>query len=110
MAPSSPLAERLCVVTGAGGFIGSHLVQELLAVGARVRALVHYNSLASIGHLAAFPEESLEGKRLRIVHGDVLDGRCVDELVAGADVVFHLAALIGVPYSYTAPESYLTLI
>jgi NAD dependent epimerase/dehydratase len=109
MAYTSPLADRLCVVTGAGGFIGSHLVEELLAAGARVRALVHYNALAAIGHLAALPDESLEGERLRIVHGDVLDSRCMEELVAGADVVFHLAALIGVPYSYTAPESYLNV-
>ncbi|MBN1866118.1 GDP-mannose 4,6-dehydratase [Candidatus Sumerlaeota bacterium] len=101
-----PLQNRLCVVTGAGGFIGSHLVEALLDRGARVRALVHYNALGAIGNLAFLPSERLDSKRLEIVWGDVCDARCVRDLVRGASRVFHLAALIGIPYSYVAPESY----
>ncbi|MFP4579549.1 MAG: SDR family NAD(P)-dependent oxidoreductase [Candidatus Sumerlaeia bacterium] len=103
------IKKSTCVVTGAGGFIGSHLAQALLKRGAKVRALVHYNALGSIGHLAE-TRESLsddESKRLEIIAGDVRDGRCMRELIEGSDVVFHLAALIGIPYSYSAPESYI---
>jgi NAD dependent epimerase/dehydratase len=100
------LQNQTCVVTGAGGFIGSHLVEELLRRGAAVRALTHYNAMASIGNLAAFDPELLASPNLKIIAGDVRDARCVRELVAGAQVVFHLAALIGIPYSYVAPESY----
>lgn len=98
-------------VTGAGGFIGSHLVARLLAESYRVRALVHYNALGSIGHLAEVVGSeqvagALASRKLEIVHGDVLDERCVRDLLAGCDQVFHLAALIGIPYSYRAPASY----
>ncbi|MBI1293252.1 SDR family NAD(P)-dependent oxidoreductase [bacterium] len=101
---------RQAVVTGAGGFIGSHLVEELLANGWRVKALVHYNALGSEGHLTkvrvGLAEEARS--RLEIVHGDVADSRCVRGIVDGASAVFHLAALIGIPYSYVAPHSYVT--
>ncbi|NQU44109.1 GDP-mannose 4,6-dehydratase [bacterium] len=99
------LGNQLCVVTGAGGFIASHLVEALLSRGARVRALVHYNALGAVGHLRDATSRS-GSDRLEIVAGDVRDGRCMRELVTGAHVVFHLAALIGIPYSYVAPESY----
>lgn len=98
------LAGKTCVVTGAGGFIGSHLTERLLAEGAQVRALVHYNALQSRGHLEALCDGLPDG--LEIVAGDVTDRRCMMELCRGADKVFHLAALIGIPYSYRAPESY----
>ena len=116
MSESSPSFQgQLCVVTGAGGFIGSHLVEALLAHGARVRALVHYNALGSIGHLAEVVVRETENGlkpalqtqgRLEIMAGDVRDTRCMRNLVKGAHAVFHLAALIGIPYSYAAPESY----
>ena len=92
-------------VTGAGGFIGSHLVEALLAQGHAVRALVHYNALGSVGHLA-----HLTGAAgLEIVNGDVQDARCMRTLVEGCSVVFHLAALIGIPYSYVAPQAYVNV-
>lgn len=92
------------LVTGAGGFIGSHLTEELARRGARVRALVHYNSRGHWGFLEELSPEL--SRRVQIVSGDVADPGCADELVRGNEVVFHLAALIAIPYSYTAPASY----
>jgi NAD dependent epimerase/dehydratase len=95
----------LAAVTGAEGFIGSHLVEALVARGTRVRALVLYNSFNAWGWLEALPAEVLE--HVEVVMGDVRDPRSALELVSGADVVYHLAALIAIPYSYRAPSSYL---
>lgn len=92
------------LVTGAGGFIGSHLVQALLGHGHDVRALAHYNSRGSWGHLDDHAPCSSD--RLSVRLGDVSDPYLMRDLVAGCDVVFHLAALIGIPYSYHAPASY----
>ncbi len=94
------------VVTGAGGFIGSHLTEELARRGARVRALVHYNSRGHWGFLEDL-DPALK-PRVEIRAGDVADANCVAELIQGSDVVFHLAALIAIPYSYTAPSSYIS--
>lgn len=91
---------RRVVVTGGEGFIGSHLVERLLSEGAQVRALVHYNPFGRWGWL-----QDLAGD-VEVVAGDVRDGDRVARAVEGTEVIFHLAALIGIPYSYDAPESY----
>jgi len=95
---------RIVVVTGAGGFIGSHLVEALVAEGSRVRALVHYNAEGSIGSLRYVDQRTLDA--IEIVAADVRDPYAMRSLVRGAETVFHLAALIGIPYSYIAPASY----
>jgi dTDP-glucose 4,6-dehydratase len=92
------------LVTGAGGFIGSHVTEALLRSNHSVRALVHYNSRGSWGHLNEVADD-LRGQ-LEVKLGDVMDPFLVRNLVAGCDVVMHLAALIGIPYSYVAPASY----
>lgn len=92
------------LVTGAAGFIGSHLVEELLRRGRTVRAFVRYNSGARTGWLADIPRE-LRAK-LQVFFGDIRDARAVREAVQGCVCVHHLAALIGIPYSYVAPDSY----
>ena len=92
------------LVTGAGGFIGSHLVERLVRDGWEVRALVRYTSRAGLGdleHVAGDVRGAVE-----IVHGNVEDPGAMRTVVAGCRTVFHLAALIGIPYSYTAPEQY----
>lgn len=92
------------LVTGAGGFIGSHLVERLVADGAEVRAFVEYNSLGSWGWLDHADPALLDA--IEVFAGDVRDGHAVRQAMAGCETVFHLAALIGIPYSYLAPESY----
>jgi NAD dependent epimerase/dehydratase len=93
------------LITGAEGFIGSHLTEHLLRQGHRVRALVWYNSFNRLGWLAELPAALREN--LEIVPGDVRDAGQMLSLMAGCKAVLHLAALIGIPYSYQAPQSYL---
>ena len=95
----------LAAVTGAEGFIGSHLVEALVASGARVRAMVLYNSFGNRGWLDSVDAEVMAS--VEVVPGDVRDPRATLEFIADADVVYHLAALIAIPYSYRAPHSYL---
>lgn len=90
------------LVTGAGGFIGSHLAERLVALGAEVRAMVHYNSAANWGWL----DSSTVKDQLEVVAGDICDSGSVYHAMKDRDVVFHLAALIAIPYSYIAPASY----
>ncbi|MDE6262245.1 MAG: NAD-dependent 4,6-dehydratase LegB [Muribaculaceae bacterium] len=89
------------LVTGADGFIGSHLTEMLLREGYEVRALCLYNSFNNWGWLEGVSHPALE-----IVSGDVRDSSFCRELVQGCEMIFHLAALIAIPYSYIAPESY----
>jgi NAD dependent epimerase/dehydratase len=113
------------LVTGAGGFIGSHLTEALLGMGCRVRAMVHYNSQnnwgwleEAVGDFGACSSEKTgmgvrffalpTGGELEIVAGDIQDPFFVNEAVKGCTIVFHLAALIAIPYSYVAPASYVS--
>jgi len=95
---------RKVLVTGADGFIGSHLVEALLKKGAKVRAFVYYNSFNSWGWLDHFPKAKL--MKIDVFTGDIRDPNGVYEAVKGIDYVFHLAALIGIPFSYHSPDSY----
>ena len=90
------------LVTGAGGFIGSHLTERLVEVGADVRALVHYNALGTWGWL----DQSPVCGDIEVVAGDICDRDSVRQAMQGVEIVFHLAALIAIPYSYHAPASY----
>lgn len=93
------------LVTGSDGFIGSHLVEMLLKEGFDVRAFVYYNSFNSWGWLDTFPQEKL--KAIEIVAGDVRDPNGMRSAVKGIDTVYHLAALIGIPFSYHSPDLYI---
>lgn len=90
------------LVTGAGGFIGSHLTERLVALEAHTRALVHYNSAGTWGWLDTSPAKEY----VEVFLGDVQDRDSLRAAVRGADIIFHLAALIAIPYSYHAPISY----
>jgi NAD dependent epimerase/dehydratase len=90
------------LVTGADGFIGSHLAEQLVSAGARVRALSQYNSFNDWGWL----EQVGCLQDIEVITGDIRDADLCDELVRGIDIVFHLAALIPIPYSYRAPGSF----
>jgi NAD dependent epimerase/dehydratase len=92
-------------VTGADGFIGSHLVELLVNLGANVKALVYYNSWNYIGWLSDIPQITLS--HVNIVRGDIRDSEHIRQLVKGCDYVMHLSSLIAIPYSYDAPRSYI---
>jgi UDP-glucose 4-epimerase len=97
-------ANTTVLVTGADGFIGSHLAERLVADGAKVRAFCLYNSQGSWGWLDQAAPATKAALDVRL--GDVRDARFVDAATEGVDVVFHLAALIAIPYSYAAPQSF----
>ena len=98
------LEGKKVLVTGSSGFIGSHLTEALVRMGARVRAFVHYNSRNSYGNLELLEPEIF--KSLEIITGDIIDPFFVAKAVSGCEIVFHLAALIAIPYSYIAPHCY----
>jgi len=92
------------LISGAGGFIGSHLVEASVRAGHRVRCIVHYNSRGDLGHVGDLPLEVRSEIDVRAI--DIRDSEAVDGCCEDVEGVFHLAALIGIPYSYVAPGSY----
>ncbi|MDD5773375.1 MAG: NAD-dependent 4,6-dehydratase LegB [bacterium] len=98
------LKNKKVLVTGADGFIGSHLVEYLSGIGCHVKAFIFYNSFNSWGWLDTLSKDKL--KNIQIFAGDIRDPNGVREAVKEIDVVFHLAALIGIPFSYHSPDSY----
>ena len=98
------LKGRKVLVTGSDGFIGSHLVEALIQEECQVRAFVFYNSFNSYGWLDTIPEQIK--REIEFFPGDIRDPRGVEAAVDGCEIVFHLAALIGIPFSYHSPDSY----
>lgn len=99
------LSDQHVLVTGAGGFIGSHLVEALVSRCRRVTALIHYDARPQWSNLEFLAPEMK--KEIEAIAGDVTDAHQMRSLMRGKDTVFHLAALISIPYSYQAPETYL---
>jgi len=97
---------KLVLITGAAGFIGSHLVQRLVSKGTRVRAMTHYRGDPSLHNLEFLSSDEMS--LLEVVKGNIEDPFFVRSCVEGCDVVFHLAALISIPYSYLSPASYVS--
>ena len=93
------------LITGAAGFIGSHLLEELFLKGFKIKAFVHYNSFNNWGWLDYLSKDML--KEIEIISGDIRDPNGVLEATKGIDTVFHLAALISIPFSYNSPDSYI---
>jgi NAD dependent epimerase/dehydratase len=99
------LVNKKVLITGADGFIGSHLVEELLSEGCKVRAFACYNSFNSWGWLDSFTKEQLS--QIEIFTGDIRDPNGVRTAMKDIEIVFHLAALIAIPFSYHSPDSYI---
>lgn len=98
------LENKSILITGAEGFIGSHLVEKMVEIGSEVTALVQYNSFGSWGWLDTI--DSNVRKNIRVEMGDVREFDSIQRIIANKDVVFHLAALIAIPYSYKSPMAY----
>lgn len=99
------LVNKKILVTGADGFIGSHLVEQLVESGHSVKAFVMYNSFNSWGWIDSFDKDILS--KLEVVAGDIRDANFVNDIMKDIDIVFHLAAMITIPFSYQAPENYI---
>lgn len=98
------LKGKKVLITGSEGFIGSHLTEKLVEIGAEVTALVQYNSFNNWGWIDTF--EAKLKKNINVITGDIREYDCMKRIVKGQDVVFHLAALIAIPYSYLSPMAY----
>ena len=92
-------------LTGAAGFIGSHLTETLLSLGYKVKAYIQYNSLNSTGWIENINKKYR--KNIEIIFGDIRDSYNLENSIKNCDYVFHLAALIAIPYSYKSPQSYI---
>ncbi len=99
------LKNKKVLVTGADGFIGSHLVEALIDEGCKIRAFVYYNSFNNWGWLDTLPKEKLS--QIEIFSGDIRDSNGVRMAMKDIDIVFHLAALIAIPFSYHSPDAYI---
>jgi dTDP-glucose 4,6-dehydratase len=98
------MSSKKILITGAGGFIGSHLTEELVKQGYKVKAFIKYNSFNTWGWLDILPENIM--KELEVFSGDIRDPNGVRESMKGIDEIYHLAALIAIPFSYHSPDSY----
>ncbi len=99
------MKNKKVLITGAGGFIGSHLTEELVKLGAKVTVLVRYLSSGGIGQLESLPKEIL--KKVKIVRGDLKNIQSIQRAMKNTDIVFHLGALISIPYSYEDPRDFI---
>ncbi len=99
------MSQHKVLITGADGFIGSHLVEELIKEGRQVKAFVYYNSFNSWGWLDSFPKKLLQ--EIEIFAGDIRDPNGVRTAMKDVDEVYHLAALVAIPFSYHSPDSYI---
>lgn len=99
------MRNKLALITGADGFIGSHLTQALIDAGYKVRAFIFYNSFNTCGWLDTVSKNYQ--KEIEFFYGDIRDPNCVRDAVKGVDIIFHLAALIAIPFSYYSPDSYI---